>query len=442
MKRATFFVFTAILAAGLIFSSKASFGADDKPAADKAKSAAPAKPARVGIRLGFGPDGRISKEKFLADNATDDPKRKAALEKLFAVLDANHDGFVTMAEIQAAARRAGPAGPPKATAPDDEPTAEPQMPAVSPEAANNAADCDYAVVISDVTAGKPEWKAVADALVKKHDAKLVVYKGSVVNCLPELAKLHPRYTAFVARPEIVGRQFVARIHRLTRHLGDEPYTGTIWGIVSGATPDAALRVATATGPEVVHSVISNTGVNSGRFDTVFTLSDGKPGDWYYKDRDGKEKRGHDGDADRTELFVDKFKEIKPDAIVTSGHATEMNLEMPFSKGNTEAHNGKWCGIVNWRRPTPRNRSSKSRRTIIRGSSSAPATASSATSTRAPSRWRPRSSATTASTSSSATPCRRGTARAAGARLASGSISADATAWPRRGSSTTRSSPTS
>jgi zinc protease len=170
-----------------------------------------------------------------------------------------------------------------------------------------------------------------------------------VNCLPELAKLHPRYTAFVARPEIVGRQFVARIHRLTRHLGDEPYTGTIWGIVSGATPEAALRVATATGPEVVHSVISNTGVSSGLYDTVFTLSDGKVGDWYSKDPAGKEKRGNDGDADRTATFVDKFKEIKPDAIVTSGHATEMNLEMPFSKGNTEAHNGKWCGIVNWRR---------------------------------------------------------------------------------------------
>jgi zinc protease len=350
MKRSIFVLF-AILSAG-IFLAKTTFAADDRPAADQLKPAAAAKkPARPRLHVEFGPDGRISKEKFLADNPTDDPKLKAALEKLFKRLDANHDGFITVPEMKAAAQRArdaaGPSGP---TAPDDEPAADPKMPSVPPDAAKDGTDCNFAVVISDVSAAKPEWKAVADALVKKRNGKLVVYKGSVVNCLPELAKLHPKYTAFVARPEIVGRQFVARIHRLTRHLGDEPYTGTIWGIVSGATPEAALRVATATGPEVVHSVISNTGVINELYDTVFTLSDGQKGNWYSKDAAGKEAQGSDGDADRTQLFVDKFKGIKPDAIVTSGHATEANLEMPFSMGNTEARDGKWCGIVNWRRP--------------------------------------------------------------------------------------------
>ena len=348
-------LFTVVLAIGATLAAKTTLAADDKAAADQAKTVSPALEVKrkARLKMDFGADGRLSKEKFLTDNPTDDPNKKAMLDKLFEQIDAKHNGYISAEDLRAFAARqnglgraAGPSGP---TAPDDEPTADPEMPTVSPKTAKNTTDCNYAVVISDVSAAKPEWKAVADALVKKHDGQLVVYKGSVVNCLPELATLHPCYTVFVARPEIVGRQFVARIHRLTRHLGDEPYTGTIWGIVSGATPEAALRVATATGPATVHSVISNTGVSNGLYDTVFTLSDGKPGDWYSKEASGKENHGSDGGADRTELFVDKFKEIKPDAIVTSGHATEMNLEMPFSKGNTEAHNGKWCGIVNWRR---------------------------------------------------------------------------------------------
>jgi zinc protease len=233
---------------------------------------------------------------------------------------------------------------------DDEPEAEPAMPHVPPEVGEAAGECNYAVVISARSAADRNWKAVAEALLKKHEGRLIVYTGSVVNCLPDLARIHPRYTAFVARPEIVGRQFVARIHRLTRHLDDDPYTDTIWGIVTAATPEAALRVAAATEPRIVHSVISNTGVRNGLYDTVFTLSDGKAGEWYSKSAKGAEKHGSDGDADRTELFVDKFKALDPDAIVTSGHATERNLEMPFSKGNTESYRGKWYGIVNWRRP--------------------------------------------------------------------------------------------
>ena len=66
---------------------------------------------------------------------------------------------------------------------DDEPDAEPSMPLVLSEVAASADECQYAVVISAASAAEPKWKSVADALVKKHDGRLVVYRGSVVNCL-------------------------------------------------------------------------------------------------------------------------------------------------------------------------------------------------------------------------------------------------------------------
>ena len=300
-----------------------------------------AKPAAMQIKIGFDENGKMSRETFIAANAGEDEAAKAKLGQAFNQLDANRDGFLEMSELQRLQR-----GPAANAAPDDEPEANPPMPSVS--GTDSGAGGGYAVVISSTTAAKPEWKSVADALVKKHDAKLVVYEGSVVNCLPELAKLHPRFTAFVTRPEVLGRIFVARVHRLTRQLNDDPYTDTVWGIVSAATPEAALRMANATGPKTVHSAMSLTGIRNELFDEVYTISDGKKGDWLWK-HGGKTETGNAGaDTDRVREFVGKFKAIQPEAIVGSGHATERNLEMCFSKGNTEGGGGKWYGLAEWR----------------------------------------------------------------------------------------------
>jgi zinc protease len=316
----------------------------------------PAGAKSLAINLAMGPDGKLTREQFFAQNATDDPQLRKILEGIFARFDTERTGVITMAQVAALM----PARPPKAVpakpaGPDDEPEAEPALPAL-PEPANKIAEpAPYAVVISATANAIPEWKAVADALVAKHDGVLVVYEGSVWNALPDLIRLHPRYTAFVARPEILGRIFVARVHRLTRRLDEDPYTDTMWGIVSGDTPQSALRVAKADQPQIVRSVISLTGVQNPLYDEVYTISDGTIGDWYRRHRDRKEERGSDGDVDRVHDFVTQFAEMKPDAVVASGHATEQNLEMPFGKGNTEIRDGKWVGVENWHRPGAQER---------------------------------------------------------------------------------------
>ncbi len=306
----------------------------------------------LGVKVRPGPDGKVSREQFLDDNKNEDPTINAALEQLFTQLDADKDGHLSIEEIMAQGQATPPKPSAEAPAPvsDDEPEGDLPMPAVSaaPEAAT---ECPYAVVISSKTATMPEWKAVADALVKKHNGTLVVYEGSVVNSLPRLAALHPRYTAFVARPEVLGRIFVARAHRLTRHLNSDPYTDTIWGIVSAATPEGAMRMAMATEPQVVRRAVGLTGINHGLFDQALTIGDATMGEWSLKRADGTETSGKDGAADRTRMFVEHFNTVKPDLLVGSGHATEQNLEMSFSRGNTEIRDGKWYGIVNWRTPS-------------------------------------------------------------------------------------------
>ena len=207
--------------------------------------------------------------------------------------------------------------------------------------AAHAADQGYAVVVSSATYAKIEWRAVADALVKKHDGSLVVHTGPVTACRAQLASLMPQFTAFVAEPQDVGRVFIARIHRMTRALDGDPYGDTVWGVVSAATAAGALRVAQATEPLAVSSALTLTGVNMNLFTQYFGISDGKVGDWVWRRPDGTVTNGADGNADRTALFLGHFVAMQPDLLVGSGHATEGNLEMCFSKGNSIAQDGLW-----------------------------------------------------------------------------------------------------
>jgi zinc protease len=313
----------------------------------------PAQPAgaqKLSLNLKMGPDGKLTREQFMAQNPTEDPNLRQMLSQIFDRFDPEHTGVITMEQLARILPQAQGQGPPPPPAgPDDEPEAEPAWPSPPDPASVAAQPAPYAVVISETANSIPEWKAVADALVAKHKGVKIVHAGSIYNSLPDLIHLQPRYTAFVARPEILGRVFVARVHRLTRQLDDDPYTDTIWGIVSGDTPQTALRIATADQPKIVRSVISLTGVTNPLYDEVYTISDGKPGDWYRRHKDGKEETGSDGDVDRARDFVKQFTEMKPDALVGSGHATERNLEIPFGKGNTEVRDGKWVAVENWRR---------------------------------------------------------------------------------------------
>jgi len=100
---------------------------------------------------------------------------------------------------------------------------------------------DYAVVVSQSTRAKADWNQVVSALVEKHHASVVTFDRSVDEALPELRRQFPRFVAFVATPAEAGRDFVARVHRLTRRFDDDPYTDCFWGIVTGYDAAAALR---------------------------------------------------------------------------------------------------------------------------------------------------------------------------------------------------------
>jgi hypothetical protein len=212
----------------------------------------------------------------------------------------------------------------------------------SPTVSYQKIDGGYAIVVSTGTAADPDWAKVVQTLQVKYgdQARVITWKNSVDETQPGLAAMMPRYTCFVCTWKEANRAFVNQVHRLTRNLNDDPYPDTIWGILTGLDARDALRIASTSEPLVIHNVVSTTGVNNDYFDSIFSLSDAKPGAAFSKGEEAQAIHVPDGsDTDRSQTVATALETLKPDLFATSSHANERILEMPFSHGVFFAQNG-------------------------------------------------------------------------------------------------------
>ncbi|MEG0427358.1 MAG: insulinase family protein [Akkermansia sp.] len=192
---------------------------------------------------------------------------------------------------------------------------------------------DYAVMISPETAKLPEWKAVADELVKKHQGVLLSLTDTA-SMTARLKATGARYLAIVARPEELDRVFVNTMHRMTRQLDADPYGDCIWGIVTGYTPDDAMRIARATEPLIIQRAGGTTNLDARRFSDSMCITDWGP--FEVVEQHGYQKAEKQPlpeiEAGVVPKLVEFWKNSHPQLMVTSSHATQYNLEMPFEKG--------------------------------------------------------------------------------------------------------------
>jgi len=213
------------------------------------------------------------------------------------------------------------------------------------DAATAPAKTAYVVVVSRATHQQADWKKVVDALVQKHSAKVIEYDEQVTETLDALKGEIPRYTCFVARPEEAGRKFVALVSNLTRKLDDDPYTDTLWGILTGYTAGNALDIAQHDKPLVIRKVAAGT---------QFAMECCEQGLWYdelvksklvYKKLGGEPKQMR-GPADTTAAIAKTLNEYHPDLFITSGHATERDWQLGFRyrNGQFRCGEGKLFGL--------------------------------------------------------------------------------------------------
>ncbi len=198
------------------------------------------------------------------------------------------------------------------------------------------AEASYTIVSSAASTSDPGWKAVIDALQKKHpEAKRIVWEKNVTDCLPELTKQHPRYVCFVSQPSEASLDFVRSVHRLTRKLDTDPFTDCRWGILTGADAANALEIAAEEKPLVIHHTVSGTDLATERLESAQTFSELDAGKRVVKSA-GAKATTKTGPADSSLDIATAFSKPETGLFITSGHATERGWQIGF-----RYKNGTW-----------------------------------------------------------------------------------------------------
>ena len=226
---------------------------------------------------------------------------------------------------------------------------------------------EYVVIAGKSVVEDSLWNKVAQALVQKHEAAFLSYNQAPEEVLPQLQEIRPRYVAIVEKPEYLGRNYVIALNQMSRKVDNDMYADFLWGIITGYDAAAAMKmVNNSTEPLVMKDAVATiTELSSGKwFDRFAWIDDHKMGLW------GEKKSKDDtittyqlpmkkmrlkytfshGDSrivertmvdpkDEMQTFYDIYQEYNPDLVVTAAHATERNLEMPFSLGNIRPRDG-------------------------------------------------------------------------------------------------------
>lgn len=226
---------------------------------------------------------------------------------------------------------------------------------------------EYVVIAGKGVATDSLWNEVVTALVKKHQAAMVTYQENMEEVLPALRQYRPRYVAVVEKPETLDRDYVIRLNQLSRRVDDDIYADFLWGIITGYDAQAAMKmVDNSTEPLVIKDAVATImELHSGKwFDRYAWIDDHTQGLWGEKKSkeesivtyqlpmksakmkvrmpDGKIKEvmmDRVNPVDEMQTFYRIYEQYNPDLVVTAAHATERNLEMPFSLGNIKPKNG-------------------------------------------------------------------------------------------------------
>ena len=203
---------------------------------------------------------------------------------------------------------------------------------------------EYVVLASQSVQKDAAWMQVVDALKKKHNPAVFFYEKAPRENLADLQRVRPRYVAIVEKPENLGRDYVIDMHHVSREVDGDIFADFLWGIITGYDAEAAMKmVNNSTEPLLVKDAVATImELNSAKwFDNYAWVDDHNRGLWgEKKGRDAKIQTAQIDPKTVLKKFTDIYAEYNPDLVVTAAHATERNLEMPYSLGNIMAKDGK------------------------------------------------------------------------------------------------------
>ena len=206
----------------------------------------------------------------------------------------------------------------------------------------------YAVMVPQAIGADSEWMAVAESLMEKYpDTKLFVYAKTPFDVLDDLKVQDPGYMALVLPPDMIDAMTVATMHRLSRQLDDDPYGDALWGIITGYSASDAMRIVKMSEPLKIRSGFGTTGFSTAAMVNILNISDSKRGDLFTKEDGGDGvKTEHDPQSAKglTYMLQDFWRDKNPELFVTSGHATQYNLEMSWGQGLITCHSNRFYAL--------------------------------------------------------------------------------------------------
>jgi zinc protease len=202
---------------------------------------------------------------------------------------------------------------------------------------------EYVVMASRAVVDDESWNRVAEALRDKREAKLLIYEATPGERAKELRDTRPRYVAVVEKPERLDRDFIIEMHQMSRTMDDDIFADFLWGAITGYDAATAMNMVTASARPLVikNAVATITELREAKwFDRYAWVDDHEAGLWGEKlTRGGAVTTGQVAREEVLRKFSELYATFDPDLVVTAAHATENNLEMPFSLGNLKARDG-------------------------------------------------------------------------------------------------------
>lgn len=126
-----------------------------------------------------------------------------------------------------------------------------------PAFAKNVKEANYVVLVSQAVRDDAAWKPVVEALKTKHDARVIAFHTLPEEALSQLKEAAPRYVAVVEKPCNIDRDYIVKMHKLSRMIDQDIYEDFLWGIITGYDAASALRmIDDATTPMIVKTALS------------------------------------------------------------------------------------------------------------------------------------------------------------------------------------------
>ncbi|MGN0868754.1 MAG: M16 family metallopeptidase [Akkermansia sp.] len=209
---------------------------------------------------------------------------------------------------------------------EPQPTDEPQPTAAEPQQ-------PYAVLISEACAADATWMAVAQSLLHKHpQAQLCpLSELSEEAFTAALRRCGARLAALVAQPQELRREVVTALNRAARAVDDDPWGDCLTGIITGADAAAAQRLASDAAPLHIRRLLATTNADAARFEHSCCITDWE-GSPVLEQSGRQEPVSTPCPEDALRVFTEQMEQQHPQLLITSSHATQFNLEMPFGKG--------------------------------------------------------------------------------------------------------------